>query len=102
MIKVDAAKVNMAVGLFISGPKDRWEELIVGWAKEVISKSLEEGLDLTSDDYHLAYFELPCGEGLMIKSVDDLPLSSVPCPCGDPGHWLVLFSEKELGVGGKT
>lgn len=35
--------------------------------------------------------ELPCGQTAEFKV--NLPENSVPCPCGNPKHWLVLYAK---------
>jgi len=35
--------------------------------------------------------EMPCGETVVYETPDDVPLIDVPCPCGDPDHWLVKW-----------
>ena len=35
---------------------------------------------------------LPCGQRYRARGPEDLPLHSIPCPCGTPGHWLVLWA----------
>lgn len=34
--------------------------------------------------------ELPCGSA-SYKTWDDIPNESVPCPCGNPKHWLIRY-----------
>ena len=34
---------------------------------------------------------LPCGNAIMFKRASDVPRSNVPCPCGDPMHYLVAY-----------
>ena len=36
-------------------------------------------------------------EGLSIgyKTEADIPYHSVPCPCGNPKHWLIKYEEEE-------
>lgn len=37
--------------------------------------------------------KLPCGESITCETLEDVPLEDTPCPCGDPNHWLVRWSE---------
>lgn len=39
--------------------------------------------------------EMPCGETLTYETPDDVSLKDVPCPCGDPNHWLVKWINQE-------
>ena len=34
---------------------------------------------------------LPCGNRYRARGPEDIPLHSVPCPCGTPGHWFVFW-----------
>lgn len=38
--------------------------------------------------------EMPCGATQHIKEawqVERLPIEDMPCPCGNPNHWLIRF-----------
>jgi len=37
---------------------------------------------------------LPCGNSIKCVSVDELPKHNVPCPCGNPKHWLVYYDRE--------
>lgn len=38
--------------------------------------------------------EMPCGNSTpMSRMYDALSLSDVPCPCGDPNHWVVKWQD---------
>jgi len=34
-----------------------------------------------------------CGGSVDYATVDDIPYQSVPCPCGNPKHWLIKYEE---------
>lgn len=36
---------------------------------------------------------LSCGSGVSYKTWDDIPNKSVPCPCGNPTHWLIKYGK---------
>lgn len=45
---------------------------------------------------------MPCGEVVSYTAKEDIPARSVPCPCGNETHWLVLYDvepepEPDLG-----
>ena len=45
--------------------------------------------------------QMPCGQKLVFKSVEEitkLPIKDVPCPCGDPNHWLVKVAKRRLKI----
>ncbi len=37
---------------------------------------------------------MPCGNKQKWNKHTDIPLVNVPCPCGDPKHWLVYWSDQ--------
>ena len=38
--------------------------------------------------------ELGCRGGIVdYKTENDIPSHSVPCPCGNPKHWLIKYTE---------
>lgn len=39
--------------------------------------------------------DLPCGEHYECKDYEDLPYESVPCTCGDPGHWFIKYETRD-------
>jgi len=83
------------IGLLIQGPKDQWEQVLVEWAEEVLQKSREAGIDTEADNYTLLLIKMPCGETINFRTLDDIQRSTVPCPCGDPTHYLIMYSEVE-------
>lgn len=38
---------------------------------------------------------MPCGATERYIAFDDLPWTSVPCPCGDPTHWMIRYTDEE-------
>jgi len=39
-------------------------------------------------------FDLPCGSQFRLEDANDvltLPIKDIPCPCNNPGHWLIRF-----------
>jgi hypothetical protein len=39
--------------------------------------------------------EMPCGQVCVYDKTSDVPAESVPCPCGDPAHWMIKYSEED-------
>lgn len=37
---------------------------------------------------------MPCGHGARYIAFDDIPWKSTPCPCGNPSHWLISYSDE--------
>ena len=38
---------------------------------------------------------MPCGNVLKLTAIAELPAVDVPCPCGDPTHWLMKYRIKQ-------
>lgn len=36
----------------------------------------------------------PCGNSITYPDIDDIPMADVPCPCGNPNHWFVKYTEE--------
>ena len=46
--------------------------------QSALTRAIEEG-------------RLPCGRAGEIINWDIIPLYDVPCPCGDPNHWMLKW-----------
>lgn len=87
------ADITTVVGLCFSGPKDSWEEMVIEWGEDILQKSRDAGLDVEADNYTLFYLTMPCGETAAFKTLDDVPRLTTLCPYGDPGHYLVMYTD---------
>ena len=38
-------------------------------------------------------FDMPCGEIVEYKKWGDVPDGDIPCPCGDPNHFLIKYGD---------
>ena len=66
-----------------------------GWkaAKEEAIRYIKEQAGKGKYDYVLIC-DMPCGNSLKLRSykeIRQLPIKDVPCPCGDPTHWLIRY-----------
>jgi hypothetical protein len=43
----------------------------------------------------LLYYAMPCGNVYELKRGDRVPDEDIPCPCGDPNHWLVKIEKRD-------
>ena len=78
----------MVVGIQFNCPNGQRKEFIQRWAEDAREDMTRFDLDL---DPILLTVSLGCGEATY-RTADDVPLIDVPCPCGDPNHWLVKWS----------
>jgi len=73
-------------------------ELIVTEAKKIAlamkyTRDEFKGTLFNPDEPLGIRIRLPCGNMLDIKQRRDIPLQDMPCPCGNPEHWLVKWPE---------
>ena len=40
-----------------------------------------------------AVITMDCGEEKTYRRIEDIPTEDVPCPCGNPNHWIVKWVE---------
>jgi hypothetical protein len=40
-------------------------------------------------------YRMPCGWSYRLKAIEDLPKEDLPCPCGNPEHWFVKYTEEK-------
>ncbi len=55
---------------------------------------LESNVDLSKVDVVLVggiHGEGMCGTWVGYKTLEDIPHESVPCPCGNPKHWIIKY-----------
>ncbi len=96
---VKAATITLDTTLTVTGilfncPDGQRKEFIQEWAKDVEVE--DELLDLEGfDSSILLVVSLGnCGGEGIYRTADDIPLVDVPCPCGDPNHWLIKWEEE--------
>jgi len=91
VIDLSEVRVEFAIGLLFQkkGPIS-WEEAIPG----LKAGFLEEAKNKTSG-FPIVGVVMPCGEVINYKTFEDIPLHDVPCPCGNPNHWLVKWVSLE-------
>lgn len=54
--------------------------------------SRAEWLEIMREQFKLPFtIGLPCGKTITCKTLEDIPLEDLPCPCGDPNHWLIRW-----------
>ena len=64
-------------------------QVVQAWINGINETSAAAGLDTSADNYTLLVINMPCGVTVRYKSAECVPSHSVPCPCGDPNHWLI-------------
>lgn len=88
-------KVSTIVGLFLQAPEDKrefWEA-----AKQAVVDMVKKNIGDRVVDIALSV-DMPCSNQLVLKTFEDileLGIRDVPCPCGDPTHWLIKCEVKK-------
>jgi len=76
--------------LFEHVPQSLRGDLVRWWVEKILANT---NVDTTDPDFTLLTITLPCGGQATYRTVDDIPLVDVPCPCGDPNHWLIKYTK---------
>lgn len=64
------------------------------WARTNLFQEIRIGKPYDGSGPFLSV-EMPCGETIIYEKTSDVPWESVPCPCGDPNHWVIEYKEEE-------
>lgn len=57
-----------------------------------VNQLIEVARDLLSPDKpYLSLTRDECGSVVEYLTEEEIPDTSVPCPCGDPEHWMILY-----------
>ena len=84
----------MIVGIYFNCPAEYSRvELIRAWVDVLREDRKAAGLK-ARDIFLVASLE-PCGGQATYRTIEEVPLVDVPCPCGDPNHWLIKWSEEK-------
>ena len=77
-IVISQGKASSVVALSLCAPQE--------WTRQQLLNYL-----FFQEEYKSIDITMPCGEKLVAASVCSVSLVDVPCPCGDPTHWLVKW-----------
>lgn len=71
-------------------------EVVQVYADEILERARARGMNIGHPNFILLGVSMePCGGRATYRTADDIPLVDTPCPCGDPSHWLVKWSEEK-------
>jgi len=91
-VLVRGGDIVTCIGILFQKSKDvSWEVALPLMKAESIRLFEEQGRDHTTPDFIWCDVTLPCGNRALYKTFEDIPRVDVPCPCGDPTHWLVQY-----------
>ena len=83
----------MVVAVSFSCPDESREEIVQAYADEILERARAKGMNIGHPNFILLGVTMElCGGQITYRTADDIPLVDVPCPCGDPNHWLVKWS----------
>ena len=57
----------------------------------IVTKESAQAYKEENPDKPLLILEMPCGSRAEYPTYDDIPEVDVPCPCGNPNHWLIKY-----------
>lgn len=67
-------------------------EFVQAYADEILEKAQARGMNTGHPNFILLAVTITlCGGRATYRTADDIPLVDVPCPCGDPSHWLIRW-----------
>ena len=62
-------------------------------------------LKATIDKHHGGWgafcITMPCGKSQEFRTAEDIPFDDLPCPCGNPEHWLIKYGKGDNDGKGK-
>lgn len=72
---------------------DNWIGIDVKLTRDQFIKHLIDNHGVPDDSRDIPYLtiEAPCGNVCIFVTLDDIPDESVPCPCGNPKHWMIKY-----------
>ena len=96
---VKRGEIEHCYGIYISTNDNVWDSkdvLLLGLYDQF---SIEKFLTGTEETVYfnpllpLLKINMPCGESVVYRSLEEIPDKSTPCPCGNPKHWLIKYKE---------
>lgn len=67
------------------------ETVRIEWEKSILEHFRKQGKEPMPGSPFLT-IEMPCGKVVQYQTFADIPSEDVPCPCGDPKHWVVRYT----------
>lgn len=93
-IGIGDVRSPMIIAVNFQCAADERREFIYKWSGAVLKRVRLAGLDPDDPNFNLLHCSLkPCGGHATYRTVNDIPLVDIPCPCGDPNHWLIKWTE---------
>lgn len=50
----------------------------------------------TGPKFHFIEITMPCDTRITYRTFNEIPKEDVPCPCGNPKHWIVKYEVLEV------
>ena len=94
---VEGVVYEEVIGLCLTRSKGVSKELArAEWELSIRRHMMEQGLtDEQMETSPFLTITLDCGKKVIYQTFQDIPNEDVPCPCGNPKHWLLKFKEIE-------
>lgn len=103
---VETGNPPMGVGIHFFCPAEQSRvEFIKTWAKDV--EKAMGAFDLPGFDPSVLLIVsldavFGCGGQATYRTAEEVPLVNVPCPCGDPNHWLIKWQDCRMNCCGQS
>lgn len=92
MDTVGIGDTTSVVAILFSCPSGQHKEVVQAYADEILKRAQARGMNTSHPNFYLLGISLEaCGGRVTYRTADDVPLVDVPCPCGDPNHWLIKW-----------
>lgn len=93
-IGIGDVRSPMIIALKLYCAADERREFVHKWGNEILKQARLAGLDPDDPNFTLLECSLEsCGGQAIYRTASDVPLVDIPCPCGDPNHWLIKWTE---------
>ncbi len=95
-VSVDVAKgitVSKMVGVLLTAKGEATREQARDSFVEYIMDNVPPEWSTERPNAALLTIRLDCGGSESYQTAEDIPLVNVPCPCGDPTHWLLKYED---------
>ena len=92
---IDIDKASRMVGVLLTPKSGATREQARQALADIIIKEIGADWSQEHPGSSLLLIKLSCGGSASYQVAEDIPLVDVPCPCGDPTHWLLRYEEED-------
>ena len=96
-ITITQEAVGQAIGLLFQFDKRVPFDEARKCLKEDLARMAKE-IRKTVEGAPFLHISMPCGESVSYQEYEDIPMTDIPCTCGNPKHWFIKYVAHETGV----